>query len=361
MPFTVYTLQQARQIARDYVSAKLPGSELAPPNSRVRVLSDSNAALAQLNLLYLSWLAQQLLPDTAESEWLDRHADIWLGGRKPATFATGIVNLTGTDGTPVPAGTVLAIGSVQYQTTIEILVGSGPTPAPVTALAPGAAGNAAAGTAVSVITVISNLDGFGSVVSLTGGTDAETDDALRARVLFRIQEPPMGGSADDYVRWALAIPAVTRAWCSPLEQGIGTVTLRVMMDELRADSGGLPTADDLAAIQAVIDALRPVTVKDFFVCAPVFEPIDFTIRSLDSDDAATRAAIAASVTAMLADKAAPAHAVNGVAQPAQTIYAAWVSDAILQAAGVNSFDLVMDDHVMPNPGNIAVLGSIVYA
>ena len=81
---------------------------------------------------------------------------------------------------------------------------------------------------------------------LDGGTDEETDEELRARVLRRIRQPPMGGDAYDYVAWALAVPGVTRAWCSPLEMGIGTVTVRFMMDDLRADNDGFPIADDIA-------------------------------------------------------------------------------------------------------------------
>ena len=40
--------------------------------------------------------------------------------------------------------------------------------------------------------------------------------------------------------------ACTRAWCRPLEMGIGTVTVRVMFDELRADDDGFPSYEDLA-------------------------------------------------------------------------------------------------------------------
>jgi uncharacterized phage protein gp47/JayE len=362
MPFPVLTLQQARQIARDYVSAKLPGSELAPANSRVRVLSDSNAGLAQLNLLFLYWASQQFLPDTAEAEWLDRHGNIWLGGRKAASFAAGAVNLTGTEGVIVPAGTELfySLDAVQYQTTDDITLGAGATGAPVVALTAGAAGNLAAGASIGITTALSGLDGVAVVVSLTGGADAESDDDLRARVLFRIQQPPMGGDADDYVRWTLEVPGVTRAWCSPLEMGIGTVTVRFMMDALRATGDGFPTGGDIAAVQAHLDAKRPVAVKDFFVEAPLPEAISFTISGLEPDASATRAAIAASVSAMLKDKARPAYALNGVGQQAQTIYAAWVSEAILQAAGVDYFDLTMSDHVMPNSGAMAVLGTITY-
>ena len=56
---------------------------------------------------------------------------------------------------------------------------------------------------------------------------------------------------------------------------------------------------------------------------------------------------------MLKAKAAPAFSLDGVARPAQTIYAVWVSDAILQTPGVISFDLTMADHPMPDNGHMA--------
>ena len=111
-------------------------------------------------------------------------------------------------------------------------------------------------------------------------------------------------------------------------------------------------------MKAFLDTVRPVTVKDLFVVPPVPEPVNFGLANVDSYSSATRAAIAASVTAMLKRRAAPAFAVNGVGQPAQTIYAAWVSAAVLEATGVTSFDLDMVDHVMPTKGAMAVLGSI---
>ena len=103
------------------------------PNSVLRVLSDAQGGLCHLTLQYIDWLALQLLPDTAETEWLDRHGQIWLVnsdgtiGRKQATFASGIVTFTGLDGSVVPIGTQLqgGQGSVSgYETTAEITIGS---------------------------------------------------------------------------------------------------------------------------------------------------------------------------------------------------------------------------------------------
>ena len=49
------------------------------------------------------------------------------------------------------------------------------------------------------------------------------------------------------------------------------------------------------------------------------------------------------------------------AAPGQTIYAAWVSYAIMSAPSVQSFNLVTnDDYVMESIGHMAVLGTILY-
>jgi uncharacterized phage protein gp47/JayE len=367
MPWTTPTLDELRALNRDNITGKLRSGPMIP-NSVLRVMADANAGLAYLTLLYLDWLAEQLMPDTAEKEWLDRFGDIWLTnadgsrGRKTATFATGVANITGINGTPLASGSELsattATGTVTLQTTNDIVVGSTATPVNFVALTPGALGLIIG----SSLTLTVAVAGVSDVILATiiDGIDEETDDDLRVRVLDRIREPPMGGDAFDYVEWALDVPGVTRAWCAPNEMGIGTVTLRFMMDNVRADGGGFPLPDDVTTVSDYLDTVRPVTVKDFVV-APIPEPIDFTISNLSQDNAAVRAAIAAAVTEMLHDQASPSYSLNGVLQGAQTIYAVWVSEAIMSAEGVDHFDLTMVDHPMPNNGCMAVLGTITYA
>ena len=57
----------------------------------------------------------------------------------------------------------------------------------------------------------------------------------------------MGGAQADYVTWALAVPGVTRAWAAS-EQGAGTITVRFLMDDLRADDDGWPTPADVQTV-----------------------------------------------------------------------------------------------------------------
>jgi uncharacterized phage protein gp47/JayE len=361
MPWATPTLRAVRSLVRDSVNASLPGADANVPNSVLRVICDAMGALCHLTLQYIDWLALQLLPDTAEHEWLDRHGQIWLVnadgsvGRKLATLSSGTVTMTGTAGTVVPQGTQMQYGQsgVGYETTAQIYLAAAgaPTPVATRALEPGTDGNLDPGTILNLTPAVPGVDSGAAVVTLTGGTDDETDDELRARVLKRIREPPMGGDANDYEQWALAVSGVTRAWCSPLEMGPGTVTLRFMCDDSRADNGGFPLQQDIDAVTAYLDTVRPVAVKDIFIVAPIPQPCDVHIAQLNPDTTAVRAAIEASLEEMFFENQAPG----------QTIYAAWKSFAIMNATGVISFDLKNnEDNVMPSKGHMGVLGDIYY-
>jgi uncharacterized phage protein gp47/JayE len=362
MPWSTPSLKQVRSLVRDAVQGSLPGADANVPNSVLRVLSDVMGALCHLVLQYVEWLSRQLLPDTAEKEWLDRHGNIWLTnadgsiGRKLATPAIGQASFTAqTVNVVVPAGTLLTyLGTgVSYATTVDTAVNTGVvTPAPIIALESGSAGNLPAGTMLSVAAPVpAGLIPTATVILLERGTDDETDDELRARVLQRIREPPMGGDANDYVQWALSYPGVTRAWCAPQEMGIGTVSVRFLMDDLRADNDGWPTGDDIQAVTDYLNSVRPVAIKDFFVMAPVKQPVDVYIIHLTPDTPSVRASIEQQLKLML----------HTLAAPGQTIYAAWKSAAIMNAPNVQSFDLLnTEDDVMQSPGHMAVLGNIIY-
>ena len=353
MPWTTPSLRAVRETVRGEITTAL-GLASFVGNSVLRVMADAQAALAHLTLRYIDWLSLQLLPDTAETEWLDRHADIWLVnadgtiGRKAATTASGSVTMTGTPGTPVPAGTQLSDGTTTYQTTADAVIGT--SPVDIIAIDPGAAGNLDSGETLDFVAAITGVDGTATVVELDGGTDAETDNELRQRVLRRIQQPPMGGAAYDYEAWALAVPGVTRAWAAS-EQGVGTITVRFLMDDLRADDDGWPTPDDIQTVANYIDSKRPVTVKDCYVLAPIKEFLDITIANLVPNNAEAQAEIEQSLRDMLFAQAAPG----------QTIFAAWISYAIMNAPSVQSFELVTNtDFVMPSLGHMAVLETILY-
>src|SRR4029453_5774646 len=150
---------------------------------------------------------------------------------------------------------------------------------------------------------------------------AETDAQLRTRLLARIQTPPMGGAASDYVDWTLEVPGVTRVWVAPQEQGPGTVDVRFAMDDA-AHPNGIPTPADVALVQAHLDEVRPVTAQVIAV-APIPHVLDVTIATLTPDTPTVRTAVSADLTDTLFPNC----------PPGAVLFVSWLWEAVSVASG----------------------------
>ena len=236
--------------------------------------------------------------------------------------------------------------------TVFLAAGGQPTPTPARALDPGIVGNLEPGATMTLVSPGPGVNGEATVIQMDFGVDDETTDELRERVLLRIREPPQGGANIDYVQWALGVPGVTRAWCYALEMGMGTVTVRFMMDNLSAR----PRAAFRARATSTTSMPRSTRCGRWRsrICSSSRRSgSGSTSRSTASypDTPTVRAAIGLSLQVMLRERAVPG----------QTIYAAWKNFAIMSAPGVVSYTLsnAQDDY-MASPGHMPVLGNIVY-
>src|SRR3954470_20378752 len=146
MPWVSPSLKETRELVRGEITSKLAGASFIG-NSVLRVMADATAAMAHFALRFIKWISQQLLPDTAETEWLDRHGDIWLTnannttGRKVATLAQGSVFMTGIVDTVIPLGTRLASDTTIYETIQQGVIGVTATEILVRAIDAGVNGN----------------------------------------------------------------------------------------------------------------------------------------------------------------------------------------------------------------------------
>lgn len=350
MPFARPPLADLITRAAADIEAGLPGTDARLRRSNLAVMARMHAGAVHGLYGYLDWLAQQLMVDTAETVFLDRYAGIWGVVRVPAAFASGPVTVTGATGVVVPAGTQMQRSDgAAFATTADATLVGGMVDVPVAAMVPGAAGNAAAGTQIAFVQPVAGVASGGTVAAagVVQGADRETDDALRGRVLARIQQPPMGGALSDYRAWALQVPGVTRAWVYPLEAGVGTVVIRFVRD---ADASLIPDVPEVAAVQAYIDDLRPVCAQ-VTVLAPTAAPLNMTI-ALTPSTTAVKAAVAAELADVLQREAVPGG----------TILLSHLREAISVAAGeVNNVLTVPAADVVHSPGEMPVLGTITWS
>lgn len=324
----------------DVTSRLSPEELLRRSDARVyaRVLAGASHELHG----HVQWVAQQVIYDTAEAEILERWATLWGINRKAAVAASGSIAVTGYGA--VPAGALYTrAGGVEFVVTESTAV---PGNVPVRASLAGAAGNTAAGEALSLMTPIDGVATVATVNSLVNGSDIEDVASLRLRFLARIRKAPNGGDVDDYERWALEVPGVTRAWVAPLEQGAGTVVVRFVRDN---DTPIIPDAGEVAVVKAYIEARKPVTAE-LFVVAPVAAPVDFQI-ALTPNTLAARAAVEAELRDLLVREAAPG----------KTLLLSHIREAVSTAAGeVDHVVVAPAANVVPPAGYMPTFGSIAW-
>ncbi len=349
MPYNRPPITDLITRTRNDVVSRLPDPDVLR-RSNADVYARALAGAAHGLYGYIDWLSNQLIYDTADGDMLERWASIWGVSRKPATTATGQVTFTGNNGATIPAGSeLMAFDGVTYETDVNAIIASGIAIVNVTALEAGIAGNRTAGQLVSLQSVVAGVTSSVTAGELTGGANIESDDALRSRLLSRIKRQPQGGARHDYESWALSVPGVTRAWVYPQELGAGTVSVRFMMDDTYPT--GIPLSGDIAAVEAAIEPMRPVTAN-VFVSAPVAVPLNFTITGLNPSNATVKAAIEAELKDLIFREASPGG----------TIYLSHIREAISTSAGeVDHALTVPSANVVLNAGLISTMGTITWA
>lgn len=359
MPFDVPTVQALVSRTAAAFRANLKGSDAALWPNNVSVSAKVIAGAVWESFSFLSYISRQILVHTAEAQWLERHAYDYGMARLPATFARGSVDLSGTNGTLVPAGlTLQRADGVRYTTESGGTIAGGVLTVSAVCTVAGKTGNCSPGVQMALIAAVAGLgtDHEVSAAGIGGGADTESDESLRARVLFRKRMPPRGGAVHDYVAWARDVNGVTRVFVDPvtMTNGRSTVGVWFLMDDSYVN--GVPQSSDVAAVAAYIDAVRPAGAR-VEVAAPSPVAINITISGLSPDTAAVRSAVYAELMDLFKREARVSTSVS----PA-SVYRSKIWEAVSRATGE-------DYHAISVPsadttlgiGQFAVLGAVTFS
>ena len=288
MPFTRPTLQEIVDRIESDMESRLTGDVSLLRRAVLRVLARVFAGAIHILYGVLQTLSKDLFVDQAATDMLDRHAIMWGVPRKAAIFATGDVVFDGVDTTVIPEGTVAQNDDgIEYETIEEKTISFGIAIVPMQAREAGTASNIPVAT---ILELVSPVEGITQLLvdigGIAGGQDAESDDDLRQRILERIQEPPRGGTAADYIFWAKQVAGVAQAWSFPLHAGPGTVAVVVKA----AGADPVPDAALLQSVTDYIETVKPVTADvsiDPINKQEITFDISITPRTSDFEDAIT--------------------------------------------------------------------------
>lgn len=234
------------------------------------------AAELQSLLMQADWVLDQSFPQTAQGMYLDYHAETRGITRAAAEKAAGTLRFAAADkvtaACPIEKGTVcMTAEGVRFETTEDatIAVGSQWADVPAQAVEAGAGGNVIAGTVTLLSAMPVGVVQCTNPAAFSGGCDAESDEALRGRVLASYQRLPNGANAAYYEQEAMRYPGVAAAKAVGRARGIGTVNVVI------ATHAGVPDAALLAAVEMDLQKKREIAV-DVKVLAPTVETVAVT-------------------------------------------------------------------------------------
>jgi uncharacterized phage protein gp47/JayE len=338
----------------------LPGTDASLRQNFTSVCAKVLALLSREYELRQAWIYKQLFLTTASDLGIVRmHAAEYQIFQKAASGAAGTITGTGSPSLTYPAGIRYLSAGTTYVTRSAFTANAlGLFSADVVAESSGVATNRDAGGVLSLAdpALYTGLSATATISSdgLGGGADAEDLESLRRRALARKAAPPQGGALSDYERFALGVPGVVAACARQLTNDVGSVGVWTLFADR---PNGIPTAEDVAAVDDAVNAQRLIRGR-FYAVAPQPVPVDMII-ALSPDTASTRAMVTAALVTFFDARISGSRIRPGLPGEPFLLSEAWISEAISGSRGE-------DNHVLVEPaqtlgfqaGELPVLGTI---
>ncbi len=296
---------------------------------------------------------RQAFPQTASGEYLDKHAATRAISRRQAVKAGGMLrfslNEAAGEAVEIPAGTQCMNGAGDvFVTTASARIAPGETQCEVGARAEkeGEAGNAAAGSITRMRHAPAGVSAVTNPAAFTGGSDSESDEELRERVLSSYRRLPNGANAAYYEALALSVAGVEKAMVLPRKRGRGTV------DVVFSASYGYPDQELVEKVRELISQRREICV-DVDVSAPSTKAVDVSAALRVSSGYDFEEVKARAVNAI--------GAYFGGDKLGESIYAAKITSILMSLEGVENCvlsapasDIAASAEVLPVAGTVSI-------
>lgn len=224
----------------------------------------------------VEWLKNQMFTKTATGECLDLHASERGLTRKEANKSKGTLTFSRASAldydVEIPQGTVCSLSGtegIRYVTTqaATLTAGNLTVEVPAESELGGNDKNTGEETIVVMVTPPVGITSVTNEAAFTGGTDAESDDILRERILESYRNISNGSNKAFYKEEVLKYDGIHSASVIPTARGTGTVDIYV------AGKGELASSDLISTIQNDISNLRELNL-DVQVKSPTLVDVD---------------------------------------------------------------------------------------
>jgi uncharacterized phage protein gp47/JayE len=206
------------------------------------------------NRMKLNEILNLVFVQTSYDEWLELLGESRGIPKNKGKKASGKVTFIGANTAYIKKNSLVQTKTgLQYITMEDGVIVNGKASIDILAIDIGTKYNVPINNIVEIPVTIPGVTSVTNEEEIQGGSNVETNDEYRERILQRVQNPPSSGNKSDYERWAKDIDGVKGVKPIPLWDGPGTVKIIIY-----GDNG---TALDNKIIQNVKTYIDPTDGK----------------------------------------------------------------------------------------------------
>lgn len=299
----------------------------------IKVLSAVDAGVEHQILGDISFLADQLFPDTATGDYLRAH---WSDRVPPlyATAAVGYVRQTGVPGAAVPSGMIYeSAAGKRYFTSTGYTVGNeGYVDVYVSAETAGVESEIGEGTELTIVSsLVTGIESKAKVANggIYGGIDNESDEEYLARVIAYLRGSTRYGKPGDFAAWATDSSIEVSKAFEIRNFGIFGALLIQVIHGNQID--GVSQVSGISTVTNYIDKKSPPII--FTVRTPELIPLNPKIQLLPNEDTIeNRATVLSRIQVYM----------NARAEPGSTFTQAQLQSVIIDGEIISSATLTLD-------------------
>ena len=316
---------------------------------------DANLAQSTISVASITRVGTLATLTTDDDHVLASHVLITVAGASPAAYNVSATAITVTGATTLEY-TMASDPGASASGTITLTHIS--IPINMASVETGDDYDQDADTAMTMQTPVAYIDSEQRVGwdGVGGGADQESEPALRARLLDRIQNPIAHFNANELISLAKGVAGVTRVWVDECTPETGQVTVYFMRDD---DAVAIPSETERLAVDAAIQAFRPATSleADVIIDVPTPDSEAFTFTALSPETAGMKTAVEASLAEFFSEST------NVGENVPEDAYRAAIYHTVDPVTGdeLESFTLSTPTTALTiAAGNIATLGNITW-
>lgn len=194
------------------------------------------------------------LATVIDEEMFDNKIADYGQSRKASTYATGSILITGTVGSKIEKGDLVASDTAEYQILYPSTIPeSGFISLPIQCITAGTVGNCSIGSINSFPISLTGINTCYNDSEIKNAVDEEDIETARSRVQNTIQNPRTSGNINDYKDWAEEVETVGTARAIARWNGVNTV--KVLVTDRNNSTA---SSDIINAVVINIEKNRPV-------------------------------------------------------------------------------------------------------